>query len=77
MDLVVCPFPKFECFDDTEPENALMMALQSGQRHGYVNHWEQHVFNILDVDADAGLPFFAIVFSVLHEELRAYVFQAA
>ena len=76
MDLVVCPFVKFQRFDDSEPEQALIQALQNGQRHGYVNHWEQHVFLILDVDADAG-TFFAIVFSVLHNERRAYVLPAA
>lgn len=78
VDLVTCPLPKFECCDDTDPEGSLLKAIVGGQRCGYVDHWEQHVFEILDVDADAaaaGRPFLAIVFSVLHEERRAYVFQ--
>lgn len=79
QDLRVCPWPKFECIDgDTDPEGALLKALLEGQRHAWVNMWEQHVFETLDVDADAaaaGLPFLAIVYSVLHGERRAYVFQ--
>ena len=73
-DLLLCPVATFECVDDG-PEEALMNALHSGQRHGYVNHWEQHIFEILDVDADVGGHTLAIVFSVLHEERRVYVFQ--
>ena len=74
-ELVVCPLRKFECFDDGDPEDTLMAALLRGQRRGYVNHWEQHMFEILDVEEDLGGHISAIVFSVLHEERRVYVFE--
>ena len=72
-DLATCPNDGWESVDDGEPAMSLMMALLDGQEKGWVNHWEQHWFLLLDVKISS-TSLEAIVFAVPEQEFQAWIF---